>query len=110
MSLVVGGNLMSDFNPNVAEMFMYKWQADFYAWRAKKKGFIPIIEGPYDNWIELGGKWEVTLTDPTKQILNDLIEDLSDVREKSSTTTKKQTVDEFSRPIINFNPPSCREK
>lgn len=51
-----------EFNPNVIEMFMFKYEAYIYSYLAKTHGYIPTISGPFDNWIELGGRWSVTLT------------------------------------------------
>ena len=99
MHLATGDKFMSDFNPNVIEMFMFKWQADFYAWKARQKGFTTTINGPYDNWLELGGRWSVTLVDETKKVLQDLVVNLNEKAKE-----KEQDVDEFSRPIIKFKP------
>ena len=51
-------------NPNVIQMFMFKAEAKFYAWKARRKGYKTTIsrEGiGGDTWIALGGYWSVKL-------------------------------------------------
>ena len=49
------------YNINVNEMFMWKWQAEFYAWRARRAGYVATVVYEGSNWIELGGCWSVRL-------------------------------------------------
>ena len=62
---------MTEFNPNVAEMFMWKWTAEIYAWRARQRGYDAKVEFAGNNWIELGGRWTVELSPHLKLSIND---------------------------------------
>ena len=50
-------------NPNVIQMFMFKAEAKFYAWKARRKGYKAKIrkEGSGWSWITLGGRYSVRL-------------------------------------------------
>ena len=50
------------FNPAVIEMFMWKWSAEIYAWRARRAGFNAEVKYEGTNWLELGGRWGVVLS------------------------------------------------
>ena len=49
-----------DFNPYVARGFAFEWSAEFYAWRARKRGFTTEVYR-VSNVIECGGPWFVNL-------------------------------------------------
>jgi hypothetical protein len=51
------------FNPGVIEMFMWKWTAEFYAWRARLAGYTTRVIYEGSNWIELG----VRIDKPSKE-------------------------------------------
>ncbi len=52
----------NDFSPGIIPVFMTKWGARFYAWRARRRGFQTDIHdyGAYQR--ELGGRYEVRLS------------------------------------------------
>jgi hypothetical protein len=56
-----------DFNPSVMPMFMWQWQAEIYAWRARRNGFDAEVVYEGSNWIELGGQWSVKLSERTNK-------------------------------------------
>jgi len=52
---------MSDFNPNVIPMFMWRWSAELYAWRARRAGYAATVKYEGSNWLQNGGRWGVSL-------------------------------------------------
>jgi hypothetical protein len=57
---------MIDFNPYVIKMFMWKWSAEIYAWRARRVGYKTEVIYEGSNWLELGGCWGVKLNGERK--------------------------------------------
>jgi hypothetical protein len=56
---------MKKFNTGVIEMFMWKWTAQFYAWRARRAGYTATVVYQGENWLLLGGRWGVSLDKST---------------------------------------------
>ena len=50
------------FDPQTMQGFMFKWTAEFYAWRARLRGYKTKISSSGNNWIENGARWWVALT------------------------------------------------
>ena len=51
------------FDPGVVEMFMFKWAARLYAWRARRAGYKAEVVDEGTNWLLNGGRWGVKLGD-----------------------------------------------
>jgi hypothetical protein len=52
---------MTAFNVSEIPVFMTKWGAEFYAWRARRRGFKTEISS-YSNWFICGGNYGVRLS------------------------------------------------
>jgi len=52
------------FNASVIEMFMWRWTARVYAWRARRAGYTATVKYEGGNWIALGGRYGVVLDKP----------------------------------------------
>lgn len=57
------------YNPYVMQMFMWKWQAELYAWKARRRGFETEIIREGNNWLLLGGRWSVRLDGNKRKIM-----------------------------------------
>lgn len=52
---------MIKFNPSVIQMFMFRWTANLYAWRARRRGYSATVTYCGGNWLMLGGRYSVSL-------------------------------------------------
>jgi hypothetical protein len=51
------------YNTSVINMFIWKWQANRYAKKARKAGYLATVEKCGNNWYMLGGRWSVNIED-----------------------------------------------
>ncbi len=55
---------MGEFNEYVIQMFMFRWSAEFYAWRARRRGYTTVVSSMGNGLvcIALGGRWSVNIS------------------------------------------------